>query len=190
MIASSVLLATWPIMLVVAAAIKLSSRGPVFFRQNRVGKNGRPFELMKFRSMRVAAERLGPGITSQDDPRVFPLGRLLRKWKLDELPQLFNVLDGDMSLVGPRPDLPEFCATLAGTQRQVFQLRPGITGTATLVYRHEEQILAFRDCADISDYYVHHIYPDKVRLDLDYARRASFAGDLRILARTLAAILS
>jgi lipopolysaccharide/colanic/teichoic acid biosynthesis glycosyltransferase len=189
-IASAVLLTTWPIMLATAVAIKLSSRGPVLFRQKRVGKNGSLFEVMKFRSMLVNAERSGPGITSANDPRIFPLGRLLRKWKLDELPQVFNVLRGDMSLVGPRPDLPEFCASLTGHQRQIFELRPGITGAATLVYRHEEQILAGRDRAGISDYYACHIYPEKVQLDLDYARRASLVGDFRILAQTLTAILS
>jgi lipopolysaccharide/colanic/teichoic acid biosynthesis glycosyltransferase len=189
-VAACVLLAAWPIMLAVAAAVKLSSRGPVLFRQQRVGKNGSLFELLKFRSMYVAADRSGPGITSANDPRILPLGRLLRRWKLDELPQVFNVLRGNMSLVGPRPDLPEFCATLAGSQRQVLELRPGITGAATLMYRHEEQLLANRDRAGISDYYSSHIYPEKVRLDLDYARRASFVGDFRILVRTLTAIVS
>lgn len=189
-IASSIVLVTWPVMVVVAVAVWLSSRGPVLFRQERVGKNGRLFELMKFRSMRVAAERCGLGITRENDPRVLPLGRLLRRWKLDELPQLFNVLRGDMSLVGPRPDLPEFCARLEGDHRLVLDLTPGITGAASLVYRHEEQILAERDRDGICDYYVNHIYPDKIRIDLDYARNASLGTDLRILFRTFGAIFA
>src|SRR5262249_48609121 len=127
-IALLVLLIAWPLMLVVGLAIKISSPGHVFFRQKRVGKDARLFELVKFRSMRVAPERSGPGITREGDSRIFPVGRLLRNWKLDELPQLINVLRGEMSLVGPRPDLPEFCATLAGDERQVLALRPGITG--------------------------------------------------------------
>lgn len=186
-IACSLVVVTFPVMMLAAAAVKLTSRGPVLFRQKRVGRNGCLFELIKFRSMHAAAES-GPGVTTENDPRVTAAGRILRKWKLDELPQLFTVIRGDMSLVGPRPDLPEFCATLTGEQRQVLELDPGITGAATLMYRHEEKLLAGRD--GISDYYVNQIYPDKVQLDLDYARQASFAGDMRILMRTLSAIFS
>lgn len=186
--ASGLLLVTFPLMVLAALAVKLSSPGPVLFRQKRVGRNGRLFELMKFRSMHAAAGP-GPGLTADNDPRVSSVGRVLRKWKIDELPQLFNVIRGDMSLVGPRPDLPEFCATLAGEQRQVLELDPGITGAATLIYRHEERILAGRGRDNISDYYVNQIYPDKVQVDLDYARKASLSGDLRILLRTFSAIL-
>jgi lipopolysaccharide/colanic/teichoic acid biosynthesis glycosyltransferase len=179
---------TWPIFLLVAVCVKITSPGPVLFRQIRVGLNGRQFQLAKFRSMDVAAHRLGPGITSQNDPRIYPLGRLLRKWKLDELPQLFNVLLGDMTLVGPRPDLPEFCAALDEHQRVILKLRPGVTGAATLVYRHEERILADQRQEEITRYYVNTLYPEKVRLDLEYARNASFLGDIQILTRTATAI--
>jgi lipopolysaccharide/colanic/teichoic acid biosynthesis glycosyltransferase len=189
-VALLLLLIAWPIILLVGLAIRLSSPGAVLFRQKRVGKDGRLFELVKFRSMRIAPERSGPGITREGDSRIFPVGRLLRNWKLDELPQLINVLRGEMSLVGPRPDLPEFCATLAGNQRQVLALKPGITGAATVVYRHEEQLLASQSAAGVSGFYVEHIYPEKVRLDLDYAHRASFFGDLRILLQTLGAVVS
>ena len=189
-IVSLLLALTWPIFLLVAAAIRLASPGPVLFRQVRVGLDGKQFQLVKFRSMHVAADRLGPGITGQNDPRIYPLGRLLRKWKLDELPQLFNVLQGNMTMVGPRPDLPEFCATLGPDQRLIFQLRPGVTGAATLVYRDEELILSNHSQSGITQYYVNTIYPDKIRLDLQYARKASLAGDLRILTQTVTAIFS
>jgi len=189
-IASILLALLWPILLLVAVAVRLSSPGLVFFRQTRVGKQGRYFQLLKFRSMRVSAERYGPGVTGQGDTRILPLGRVLRRWKLDELPQLFNVLRGDMSLVGPRPDLPEFCITLDKTQRHILELRPGVTGAATLVYRNEEAILGEVDADRIENYYVSKIYPDKVRLDLEYAKRASLAGDLMILMKTIAAVFS
>jgi lipopolysaccharide/colanic/teichoic acid biosynthesis glycosyltransferase len=187
-VALLVLLVAWPLILLVGLAIKLSSTGPIFFRQKRVGKDGRLFELVKFRSMRASPERSGPGITREGDSRIFPVGRLLRNWKLDELPQFINVLRGEMSLVGPRPDLPEFCDTLAANQRQVLALRPGITGAATVVYRHEEQLLASQSAAGVSGFYVEHIYPKKVELDLDYGCRASFFGDFRILLQTLSAV--
>lgn len=189
-LASLLLVATSPLCILVAIVVKLSSPGTALFRQRRVGLHGREFELMKFRTMRAAAERLGPGVTCRDDPRIFPTGRLLRRWKLDELPQLVNVLRGDMSLVGPRPDLPVFCATLAKEQCAILQLRPGVTGAATLVYRDEERILAERGGTRVTEYYVNELYPEKVRLDLEYARIASLAGDIRILCRTVTAILS
>ncbi len=183
------LAAASPVFLLVAAAIRMSSPGPALFRQMRVGKQGRCFQLLKFRSMQVA-DHSGPRITCQNDRRISPVGRILRKWKLDELPQLFNVLRGDMSMVGPRPDLPEFCATLRSGQRHVLELRPGVTGAATLVYRNEERLLAGQDSNQLTYFYVNKVYPEKIRLDLEYARKASFAGDLRILARTAAAIFS
>jgi lipopolysaccharide/colanic/teichoic acid biosynthesis glycosyltransferase len=189
-LASLVLAAALPILVIVAVAVRLSSRGPALFRQVRVGMNGKLFVLLKFRTMYIAAERAGPGVTRRNDPRIFPLGGLLRRWKLDELPQLLNVLRGDMSMVGPRPDLPEFCAALEKEQCAVLQLRPGVTGAATLVYRDEEQILADRGGDRVTEYYVKELYPEKVQLDLEYAKTASFAGDVRILARTLAAIFS
>ncbi len=189
-VALLVLAALWPVLLLVTAAIRISSPGPALFRQMRVGQQGRLFQLLKFRSMRVTAERSGPRITCQHDPRIFPVGRILRRWKLDELPQLLNVLRGDMSLVGPRPDLPEFCATLDKDQRHILELRPGVTGAATLVYRDEERILADQNSQHLTDFYINQLYPVKIQLDLEYARKAGFVSDLRILAQTAAAILS
>jgi lipopolysaccharide/colanic/teichoic acid biosynthesis glycosyltransferase len=189
-LASLVLAAALPILVIVAVGVRLSSPGPALFRQTRVGLNGKQFVLLKFRTMHLAAERSGPGVTRRNDPRIFPLGSLLRRWKLDELPQLLNVLRGDMSLVGPRPDLPEFCATLEKEQSAVLQLRPGVTGAATLVYRDEEQILADRGDDRVTEYYVNELYPQKVRLDLEYAKMASFGGDIWILTQTIGAIFS
>jgi len=157
------LAALWPVLVLVAAIIKLSSPGPALFRQIRVGRQGRSFQLLKFRSMRLAAEDVGPRITRQNDPRVFPVGRILRKWKLDEMPQLINVLRGEMSLVGPRPDLHELWATL-------------------------DRILAGQENRQLTDYYLTKLYPEKVRLDVEYAKRASLAGDLGILMQTVTAI--
>lgn len=184
------LIAIWPIFLLIAAGIRISSPGPVFFRQLRVGKQGRLFWLLKFRSMRISAERSGPRITAAHDPRVFPVGRIIRRWKLDELPQMLNVLQGEMSLVGPRPDLPEFCDTLDSDRRRVLDLRPGVTGAATLAYRDEEKMLAEQGDRNITHYYIATLYPEKIRLDLEYARRATFLSDLEILARTGVSIIS
>jgi lipopolysaccharide/colanic/teichoic acid biosynthesis glycosyltransferase len=137
--------------------------------------------------MVLDADRSGPRITRHNDHRISAVGRTLRNWKLDELPQLFNVLRGEMSLVGPRPDLPEFCATLDQHQSFILQLRPGLTGAATIVYRNEERVLAAQGDR-LADFYVNKLYPEKVRLDLEYARHASFVGDVKILAQTAAAI--
>jgi lipopolysaccharide/colanic/teichoic acid biosynthesis glycosyltransferase len=182
------LIALWPVFLLIAATVRVSSPGPALFRQERVGRRGRSFQLLKFRSMQVAAERFGPRITCQNDSRILPVGRILRKWKLDELPQLINVLRGEMSLVGPRPELPEFCATLGGEQRLILELRPGVTSVATLRYRDEERILAGQEGCRLTDYYVNQLYPEKVRLDVEYAKKADFASDFRILLQTVAAI--
>jgi lipopolysaccharide/colanic/teichoic acid biosynthesis glycosyltransferase len=187
-VASLALIALWPILLLIAVTVRFSSPGPALFRQERVGRRGRLFQLLKFRSMKEAAERFGPRITCQNDSRIFPVGRILRKWKLDELPQLINVLRGEMSLVGPRPELPEFCATLGRDQRVILELRPGVTSVATLRYRDEERILATQQSRQLTDYYVNQLYPEKVWLDIEYAKTADFVSDFRILLQTAAAI--
>ena len=130
-----------PVLICLAAWIVLDSRGPVFYRAKRVGRYGSPFELYKFRSMVINADRQGPGITVAQDRRVTRAGRFLRRTKLDELPQLINVLNGDMSLVGPRPEDPRYVALYNDQQRQIFNVRPGITSAASLAYRHEEDLL-------------------------------------------------
>jgi lipopolysaccharide/colanic/teichoic acid biosynthesis glycosyltransferase len=174
-----------PLMAIVAIAIRLTSPGPVLFRQPRVGKDGKLFEILKFRTMVHRPQGAGPGVTRQGDSRVTALGRVLRRVKLDELPQLFNVFRGDMSLVGPRPDLPEFCDAVRQDLQGVFTLRPGLTGWATLHFRDEEKLLAAVPEDQTARYYVDHILSQKAQLDLDYGNRASFLGDIKIIMRTL-----
>jgi lipopolysaccharide/colanic/teichoic acid biosynthesis glycosyltransferase len=135
------LLVLSPLLLLLAIAVKLSSRGPVLFRHRRIGQGGRPFDIVKFRSMVVNAENVGRSITPEGDPRITRMGRALRKAKLDELPQLWNVLVGDMSFVGPRPEVPRYVEKYTAEQRRVLALKPGITDLATLEFRNEEEML-------------------------------------------------
>ncbi|PSH03957.1 MAG: hypothetical protein CXZ00_09060 [Acidobacteria bacterium] len=177
-----------PAMLLIGACVKLSSGSPVLFRQRRFGKNGVEFDCLKFRTMTHKGG--GPGITRAGDPRVTRIGKVLRKWKLDELPQLLNVLRGEMSLVGPRPDLPEFITELDTANRNALALlKPGITGWATLHFRNEEDLLASAPPEALRSFYVQNVLPRKIALDLEYASRATFFSDLMILVKTFAAIL-
>jgi lipopolysaccharide/colanic/teichoic acid biosynthesis glycosyltransferase len=178
-----------PLMLAIALSVKLTSRGPVIFRQFRLGQFGREFPLLKFRTMVQAPQVSGLGLTAAGDRRVTALGRFLRRCKLDELPQLINLLRGEMTLVGPRPDLAEFFAELLPSQRQILILRPGITGWATLHYRNEEDLLAKLPPKRIKHYYVRHVLPEKIRMDLEYASRASLRSDLAVLLRTALVIV-
>ncbi len=168
-----------PVLVALAAAVRLTSRGPAFHRATRVGRDGRPFTMLKLRTMRA-----GPGaaITTRDDPRMTTLGRALRRARLDELPQLFNVVRGEMSIVGPRPEDPRFVALYSEEQRAVLALRPGITGAAQLVFRDEAALL---DPADPDGSYIRAVLPRKLAIDLEYARGRSLAGDLRIMGMTL-----
>ena len=168
---------------VLAAAVGAGSGRPVFFRQERVGRGGRVFRIVKFRTMVVRPAGDSP-VTVAGDARMTPVGAFLRRWKLDELPQLWNVLVGDMSLVGPRPDVPGYADGLQGDDRRVLELRPGITGPATLAYRDEEELLAGVD--DPVRYNDEVIWPAKVRLNLEYLRTASLGKDLGYLWRTVA----
>jgi lipopolysaccharide/colanic/teichoic acid biosynthesis glycosyltransferase len=167
-------------MSLVALAVWAGSGRPVLFTQPRVGRGGRVFRIKKFRTMAHPAEE-NP-VTTANDPRITPVGRHLRRWKLDELPQLWNVLTGDMSLVGPRPDVPGYADRLTGADREVLALRPGITGPATLRYRNEEELLA--GVSDPLRFNDEVIYPDKVRVNLEYLRRCSFPTDLYYLLKT------
>ncbi len=177
-----------PVLLPAALAVKLSSPGPVFYRQERVGQGGRRFQIWKLRTMRVSAAG-GPLVTAQDDARITPLGSRLRSWKLDELPQLFNVIYGDMSLVGPRPQVPRFVDRFDPERRRiVLSVRPGITGPTALYFRHEEYLLAGR--ADQERFYIAHILPVKLAMDAEYVRARSLRGDLRVLGDTLYLVLS
>ena len=175
-----------PLFLLLAAAVKGSDGGPVLFRQRRVGLRGRPFLIVKFRTMVPNAERLGAGITKDGDPRVTAVGRFLRRSKLDELPQLWNVLVGDMSLVGPRPEVPRYVEKYTEDQRRVLNLKPGVTDLATLVYRDEEKCLAGAE--DVEKHYLEQVMPRKIELNLTYASRANVWEDTKIILRTFLAM--
>lgn len=174
-----------PLFALIALLIRLTSPGPIFYRARRVGRGGREFTLYKFRSMVTDADRHGPGITAAGDPRVTPVGRVLRRTKLDELPQLWNVLRGDMTLVGPRPEDPRYVALYTPEQRRVLDVRPGITSLASLEYRNEESILCGPDW---EQRYVQEVMPAKLAIDLRYVQQATLFSDLVIILRTLLAL--
>lgn len=176
------LLVLWPLLMVIGICIRLRMPdGPVLFRQKRVGRYGRLFTLVKFRTMTV--NHGGSYISVAGESRITPLGAFLRKYKLDELPELWNVLKGDMSFVGPRPDVPGYADRLSGEERRILEVRPGITCPATLKYRNEEELLAAQ--ADPAAYNDEVIWPDKVRMNMEYAENHSFICDIRIILQTL-----
>ncbi|MDP1831452.1 MAG: sugar transferase [Geothrix sp.] len=172
-----------PLFLLVAAAIKLGDGGPVFFRQARVGWNGQPFRILKFRTMVVGSDRAGLPITVGHDSRITRAGTWLRKWKLDEFPQLVNVLRGEMSLVGPRPEVPRYVALYTEEQARVLLLRPGITDAASITYRRENDVL--RRTEDPETFYIQNIMPNKIRINLEYAARATVWTNFKVILATL-----
>ena len=174
---------SWPSFLVVALMIKLDDGGPVFFQQERVGQNGRLFRIIKFRTMSVGADKAGANITAAGDRRITRIGRLLRKTKIDELPQLWNVFRGEMSLVGPRPEVPKYVGLYTPDQQRVLALRPGITDEASVAFRDEEALLAA--AADPETFYVENCLPRKIALNLAYAKRANVFRDLLVILRTI-----
>jgi lipopolysaccharide/colanic/teichoic acid biosynthesis glycosyltransferase len=180
------LLVLAPVLVLIALVIKILSPGPLFYRQERVGKGGHTFKIMKFRTMQVDADKLGPSITAGGDPRVTPIGRILRALKLDELPQLWNVLKGDMSLVGPRPEVPLYVKSYTEEQKKVLTVRPGITDPSTLVYRYEEELLARQ--ANPETYYQEVVLPHKLSLNAQYIRSISLKYDLSLLTKTLSSL--
>jgi lipopolysaccharide/colanic/teichoic acid biosynthesis glycosyltransferase len=181
-LASAGLLALAPLMLLVAILVRTTSPGPALFIQMRVGRHGRTFGCMKFRTMRPGTQAQGT-ITTAADSRVTPVGRFLRRWKLDELPQLWNVLAGRMSFVGPRPDVPGYADRLQGDDRQVLELWPGITGPATLLFRDEERLLALaRDPKVFNDAV---IYPEKLRINREYLQTGSLGRDIGYVVATV-----
>jgi len=181
------LLVCAPIMALIAVLVRLDSRGPALFRQERVGRNMRPFRILKFRTMVADAPGRGPGLTVGEDARITRLGRILRHTKLDELPQLINVLCGDMSLVGSRPELPRYVGMYLHEYRRVLKLRPGITDAASIAYRNESEILA--GSADPEKFYVDVILPDKIRLSQGYVPQASLVHDTRLIFTTLVCLV-
>ncbi|MDD3743219.1 MAG: sugar transferase [Lentimicrobiaceae bacterium] len=170
-----------PVYVVIAILIKIKMPGPVFFTQQRVGKNAKLFKMVKFRTMKV--NHGGSSISVKGESRITPLGQTLRKYKLDELPELWNILKGDMSFVGPRPDVPGYADKLQGEDRLLLSVRPGLTGTASLKFSNEEELLAMQD--DPIHYNDHVLYPEKVRLINIYIKRWSFGLDIKIIVFTL-----
>ena len=166
-----------PLFILIALLIKTTSKGPVLFKQKRIGKNGDIFTLVKFRSMKIFQQNITT-VSVKGDDRITNVGAFIRRFKLDELPELWNVLVGEMSLVGPRPDVPGFADLLEGNDRLVLKLRPGITGPASLKYANEEEILAKVTCPE--QYNKEVIFPDKVRINLDYYYRQNIWLDLKI----------
>tara|TARA_Y100001954_G_scaffold229472_1_gene275551 strand:+ start:6545 stop:7132 length:588 start_codon:yes stop_codon:yes gene_type:complete len=171
-----------PILILISITIKISSSGPVIFSQKRVGKDGEIFTLIKFRSMTVQQESNSTA-TARGDVRITKIGAFLRKYKLDELPELWNVIKGEMSLVGPRPDVPGYADKLVGKDRNILKLRPGITGAASLKYANEEEILA--DQQNPQKYNDEIIFPDKVKVNLEYYENQSLWLDIKIIFATI-----
>ena len=175
-----------PVIAAIAIAIKAGSKGPLLYRGTRVGMNDEPFHMLKFRTMVVDADKIGGSSTPEDDPRVTPIGKTLRKYKLDELPQLLNVLKGDMSFVGPRPQVQWAVDLYTPEEREILKVRPGITDEASLKFSNEAEIL--KGSKDPDKDYIEKIHPEKMRLSLEYVRNRSFSGDLSIIARTAGTI--
>ncbi len=181
LVAVFLLLITGPIILLACAAASIDTGQSGFFSQTRIGRYGQPFKVIKIRTMRDLPT-ITTSVTRADDPRITKLGQFLRRSKIDELPQLFNVLRGDMSFVGPRPDVPGFADCLAGDERIVLSVRPGITGPATLKFRAEQELLARQAEPEVYNREV--IYPEKVRLNCEYVQNYSFWIDLKVLFKT------
>jgi lipopolysaccharide/colanic/teichoic acid biosynthesis glycosyltransferase len=176
-----------PVLAAVALAIKMESQGPVFYRGVRAGRHGKPFRIFKFRTMVMNAEALGSASTAEDDQRITRVGRILRKVKLDELPQLLNVLRGEMSLVGPRPQVMWAVEQYTAEQRAILKVRPGITDPASVRFRNESEIL--RGSADPDKDYFEKIHPEKMRLSIEYVREQSFLLDCKILLQTMMVVV-
>ena len=181
------LLCLSPLFLVLAGWIKCDSKGPVFYRQVRVGRNNKDFRLYKFRSMRPDSDKLGLITVGGRDPRVTRSGYYIRKYKLDEFPQLINVLLGDMSLVGPRPEVRKYVDMYTPEQMHILDVRPGITSLASLTYRNENDILAAAEDPDRA--YIEQVMPDKLAIDLQYVDKASLTTDIKLIFKTLTAIV-
>ena len=172
-----------PILLVISILIKLDSKGPILFKQIRVGKNGKPFKIFKFRTMVVDAEKKGMQITVGRDSRITKSGHILRKTKFDELPQLFNVLTGEMSFVGPRPEVPRYVEMYDENQKNILKVRPGITDLASIEYRNENDLLA--KSLDPEATYINEIMPKKIELNIEYLKNMSVLYDIKLIIGTI-----
>ncbi|MDP9219606.1 MAG: sugar transferase [Actinomycetota bacterium] len=183
-VATTGLALSWPMLVVLVAAVRLSSRGPAIYRQTRVGRDEQPFKIWKFRTMIAEADRDGPMVSGRADPRVTPLGRRLRSSRLDELPQLVNLLRGDVTLIGPRPEVLRFLDFYTGDERQLLRVRPGVIGPGALLFA-TAQADELDDFGDPDGYYTaHHLHP-KLALDLDYLRDRTLRRDLELIARAV-----
>ncbi len=175
-----------PVLILIAITIKLTSQGPIFFIQTRIGQNRKEFRLLKFRSMRVNADQIGPLVTVQGDNRITPFGRFLRRTKLDELPELLNVIKGDMSVVGPRPEVPRYTKHYKPEWERAFSVKPGITDLSTLQFRDEESCI--QGALDYELGYINIVLPIKMKLVLEYVDNQSFWIDIKIIILTIWAI--
>ncbi|WP_321470648.1 sugar transferase [Halarcobacter sp.] len=175
-----------PFIFIIIIWIKLSSRGPLFYIQKRVGKDFKEFNLYKFRSMVIDAEKIGPGVTSGDDPRITKVGKFIRRTKIDELPQLINVLKGDMSLVGPRPEIMKFVKKKKEEYKKILSVKPGITDNAAIEFRDEEIIM--KQYQDKEKAYIDIVLPKKIKLYYDYIDNISFVNDVKLILKTLKVI--
>lgn len=180
------LLMLLPVFLVMAVWIKADSEGPVFYRQVRVGMHGKLFRIFKFRSMRLGSDKASQITIGERDSRITRSGIIIRKYKLDELPQLINVFTGDMSFVGPRPEVPKYVDLYTEVQRHVLDVRPGITDMASIKYINENELLGKANNPE--DYYIHTIMPDKLSINLEYVKNNSFMDDVTIIFKTLSKI--
>ena len=171
-----------PLMLIMAVLVRLTSPGPAFYLQKRIGKSGEPFKIFKFRTMYIDADKRGGTITVGRDPRITPIGHILRKLKFDEFAQLINVVKGDMSLVGPRPETPNYVELYSAEQRRVLSVKPGITDPASIKFRNENDLLA--GAKDPNETYIKEIMPAKLKINLEYLDRQSLLGDIGIIFQT------
>ena len=187
-VSAAALCVLWPVLLLIALAIVVDDPGPVFYRQVRVGRGGKPFRIFKFRTMVMDADKKGLSITVGRDSRITRVGAFLRRTKLDELAQLLNVLAGQMSFVGPRPEVPRYVELYTPYQRQVLLVRPGITDYASIAYRNENDLLAGAD--DPERMYIETIMPDKIELNMRYLREISPLADVRLILKTIIAVIA
>jgi lipopolysaccharide/colanic/teichoic acid biosynthesis glycosyltransferase len=186
-VSSAGLVVLLPLLAVLAIVLKRESTGPVFYRGLRAGRHGKPFRIFKFRTMVMDADKIGGPTSSADDPRITRVGNFLRRYKLDELPQLINVLKGEMSLVGPRPEVVQEVLLYTDEEKRLLEVRPGITDWASIRFRNEGEIL--RGSADPHQAYREKIRPEKIRLGLEYVRSHSFMTDCKIIVNTLKALV-
>lgn len=176
-----------PLLITIALTVKLTSEGPILYPATRVGMNGKSIKVYKFRTMVMNADKIGGSVTIKNDPRVTPIGRLLRKYKLDELAQLFNVWNGTMSFVGPRPEHPYYVGMYTAEQQEILRVRPGITSPASLKYRNEEELLSGKDT---ESYYVTSLMPEKLAIDIEYIQTSNIYTDMLIIFKTLWIVIS